>query len=238
MSLAQAPESLNERWQRFFKEVAKPARCMYCNGTTIWWNGCRVRSANVLCNDVTVHLNEVPCRRVKCGAPRCRRSWTLRPEGLTPQRHYQLDVVAEGCITYLFEPTATLTQVAETLTCSRQTVRRWLAWVGAITTVSVLLRVLLEVANAPITPRIHAIHKLSRKAKTSLGAAGLVAARNVLCLLETIGAALAFSTPGLSSVVQVAVADRYRVTTYAQPFIPDFVRRISPGLRSSSLGER
>ena len=224
MTVSQAQQRLNDRWRQFYENARLPAACVFCEGTKLWWNGTRVRSASVLCEGEVVHLSEVPCRRIKCGTKGCNKSWTQRPEGLTPQRHYQLDVVAEGSSRYLFSADGTLSGVAEQMTCSRHTVRRWIRWLSAIVTVGVLLRLLVEHTDEPAAPRVHEVAQPGRKAQSGLVQAVLSAAAGVLCVLEALATAAGLPAPGLSSVVQAVVADRYRVTTYARPFIPDFAR--------------
>jgi len=132
MTVAQAQQRLNDRWRQFYENARLPAACVFCEGTKLWWNGTRVRSASVLCEGEVVHLSEVPCRRIKCGTKGCNKSWTQRPEGLTPQRHYQLDVVAEGSSRYLFSARGTLSGVADQMTMSSPFFRGR-CWVGAVT---------------------------------------------------------------------------------------------------------
>ena len=224
MTVAQAQQRLNDRWRQFYENARLPAACVFCEGTKLWWNGTRIRSASVFCDGEVVHLSEVPCHRVKCATKGCRKSWTQRPEGLTPQRHYQLDVVAEGSSRFLFSERGTLGGVAEQMTCSRHTVRRWIHWLSAIVKVGVLLRLLAKHADEPAAPKVHEVAQPERKATSGLVQAVLEAAAGVLCVLEALATAAGLPAPGLSSVIQAVVADRYRVTTYARPFIPDFAR--------------
>jgi hypothetical protein len=149
----------------------------------------------------------------------------LRPEGLTPQRHYQLCVVAEGTSQYLFTAEATFSEVARRLDCSRFTVARWIAWVAQIATVQALLWHVVDHSDQPVVPRVLAVSQLGRKARGGLGRAMLEAAAGVFCVLEALAAATGLRSPGLSSVVEAVVADRYRVTTYAAPIIPELARR-------------
>ena len=225
MSVAQYVEELKERWCEHYEHARKPGACIFCGCSRLWWNGKRIRSASVLAGEVVVYVAEVVCRRVKCSDRQCRRSWTLRPEGLTPQRHYQLDVVAEGTGQYLFAAEGTFSEVARRLDCSRFTVRRWIGWVAQIATVKALLWHVVDYCDEPVVPRVLAVSGLGRKACSAQGRVMLKAAAGVFCVLEALAAAAGLRPPGLSSVVEAVVADRYRVTTYAAPSIPEFARR-------------
>jgi hypothetical protein len=224
MSVAQNLGDTNVAWAEHFKTVCKPTACRYCSGRRIWWNGTRIRSASIMIAGLVTYCPEVTCRRVKCGSAPCHKSWTLRPEGLTAQRHYQLDVVAEGTTGYLFAPKATLATVAQALNCSRFTVQRWIRWVGQVVTVSSLLGLIEGLSDGPVVPLILDVWQLQRRAKSTKRRQGLVSAATVLCGMEALAQAAGVAPPGLSSVVEAAVDGRYRVTTYADPLIPDFAQ--------------
>lgn len=223
--MAQEIAALKRRWQAFYASAAKPTWCIFCSGSHIWWNGWRQRTASVLIDEQVVHVDAVACRLVKCGDPQCRRSWTLRPPGLAPQRHYQLCVVAQAASTYLFDPAATQERVAASLGCARRTVGRWLGWLAEIATPADLLRHIVEASDAPEIPPMQEVMALARKAGTACRGQILENAARVLCLLEALGQALYLPPPGLQSVVERVLAGRSRVTTDHSPRILEFARR-------------
>ena len=122
-------EELQRRWARFAERLERPACCLFCGHLRVLWNGWRQRSASVWWRGEVRHLPRVLCRRVRC--QQCRRSWTLRPPGLMPHRHYQLSVLAQALGRYLFEPAMSQARVAQQMGCARRTVGRWLRFVGA-----------------------------------------------------------------------------------------------------------
>jgi len=221
MNLSEAVEGIKARWQHFFETTRKPARCVFCLGARIWWNGVRRRSASVRVEDEVVHLPGVACRRVKCANPDCRKSWTVRPEGLFPQRHYQLCVVSHGLSSYLFDPRGSQAKVAEACDCSHRTVRRWVDWTAGVADPQGLARRILEAARAPVPAPIRPVADRLRKACTRLRQAVLRRAGQVLCLLESLGQARGYEPPGLRSVLQAVVADRSRLTTYRRSTLPE-----------------
>lgn len=225
MKIPEAVQDLKQRWRRFFGTSPKPAGCIFCPGSVVWWNGARMRSASVLLDGVVVYIADVLCRRVKCGNPECGRSWTLRPAGLTPQRHFQLCVVAKGTSRYLFDEKTSLSQVARECSCHRHTVGRWLGWEAGIARPADLQRHIAEASDVPVTVKIPPVAGLARKAVNAASRTMLKTAAQVLCLMEALGAAVGLEPPGLRSVVEAVLANRYRVTTYASPSIPDFGRR-------------
>ena len=140
MSLHNGGGKFKELCDRFFEAVKKPRCCPFCYGQRIYWNGHRERSASVMEGDRVSHFTDIVCRRVKCANPPCRKSWTLRPPGLMPSRHYQLCVVASAVRQVLFGPHRTLTAVARAHQCCRRTVGRWLRWIRGLAGPSALVR--------------------------------------------------------------------------------------------------
>jgi hypothetical protein len=225
MKITEIVDGLKGRWNRFAEEAKKPAQCIFCAGCKIWWNGKRQRSASILVEGVAVFLSEVLCPRVKCGTSDCHKSWTLRPPGLLPQRHYQLCLAAAGLSEYLFNPASSLGKVAETCECSVRTVRRWVNWTACVTDPQTLERRILESVGNPILAPLRTISDrfqryCSRKRQQELSRAG-----QNLCLLEALGQARGCEPPGLRGVLTAVVANRYRLTTYRDPIIPDFAWR-------------
>jgi hypothetical protein len=139
MSLHKGSEEFKDRWDRFFQTVEKPSHCLFCQGRRVYWNGHRERSASVMEGGRVSHFTDILCRRVKCANPPCRKSWTLRPPGLMPSRHYQLCVVASAVRQFLFDPHRTLTAVARAHQCCRRTVGRWLRWIRGLVSPSALV---------------------------------------------------------------------------------------------------
>jgi len=147
MSLHNGSEKFKELWDRFFETVKKPCHCPFCHGRRIYWNGHRERSASVMEGDRVSYLTDILCRRVKCANPACRKSWTLRPPGLMPRRHYQLCVVASAMKQFLFEPRRTLTAVAAAHQCCRRTVGRWLRSMAGLASPALVRPVIPELAR-------------------------------------------------------------------------------------------
>jgi len=220
MGISQALTRLKQQWHEFFETCSKPSHCIFCGETRLWWNGKRIRSASVLVLGMVAHIVNIAVRRVKCA--RCGKSWTLRPHGLMPQRHFQLCVVAQGTSMYLFEPETNLTKVGQQLSCHRKTVRRWIQWTAGIAVPQDLYRHIMNASGEPVVVKLREVFL---KATSVLTSTVLRTASHVLCLLEVLAAAIGFDPPGLRSVVEAVVANRYRVTTDASPSIPDFARR-------------
>ena len=233
-SIVQEVEALVRQWKGFYDKAAKPGNCQFCGGTRIWWNGWRRRTASVLVGDQVVYVDEVACRLVKCGHAGCRKSWTLRPPGLLPQRHYQLCVVAAALSTYLFDPEASLEQVAGSIGCARRTIGRWITWVAGIALPGELLRHLVEASGVTQLPCLPEVAALARKAQGAVQHSLLQRSAQVLGLCETLGQALGMSPPGLRGVVEAVVGNRYRATTLHRPRLLEFARR-QPGLVAGTL---
>jgi hypothetical protein len=225
MNITEALEEIKQRWQHFFETAKKPARCMFCMGVRVWWNGIRQRSASVWLEGQGVYLPEVHCRRVKCGSPHCGRSWTLRPPGLFPQRHYQLCVVSHAMSIYLLDPRSSQAKVAQGCECSERTVRRWVDWTAQVAEPEDLSRRILEAAREPVLALMRPLADVARKACSRLRQAILSRAGQVLCLLEALGQARGYEPPGLRSVLEAVVAGRWGLSTYRSPSVPEFAWR-------------
>ncbi len=219
-------EELSQDWQSFAQRAERPSSCLFCPSRRVWWNGVRRRTASV--RDPkgrrAAYFPDVRCPRVRCAT--CRRCWTLRPEGLVAQRHYQLCVVADATAAYLFEPDPSLARVAAAVGCDRRTVGRWVAWLAGVAQPSDLLRHVLHAAQAPLVPRLLPAAGALRQATSAAWRAVRHRAAQVLSLLESLGAALGCEPPGIRSVVSAVWAGRYRATTYARPALPEFARRL------------
>ncbi len=208
--VAQDAAPLKERWAAWARTIPRPRRCTACGGRRVWWNGWRRRGASIWVDGTVVHVPKVACRRVRCAA--CGARWTLRPPGLAPHKHYQLDVVAEAAASYLLDPGAALEPVAAAFRCARRTVARWIQWVASLAAPAALLQRLAEITPAPIVPRRPAPPSSSRPRHALADRAA-----EVLTLFEALGAALGAEPPGLRAVL----SGFGRVPTYAAPALPD-----------------
>ncbi len=219
MERADEIEALRARWIEYAASVAKPRACVYedCEGTRIAWNGSRVRGASVLLEGHVVHLADLPCRRAKCGV--CKRSWTLRPPGMVPHKHYQPCVAARAVAQYVAQEQASLEQVARRHGCSRRTVARWVAWVAALVDPAVVLSKIVEVVDAPLRPSWSPWTRVLERARPLVRRAA-----EVLGLLEDLASAWRLEPPGLRAVLERVVGDHSGVATYARPLIPEFAR--------------
>jgi len=221
MNLHNCGEELKEQWERFSQTVDKPSTCLFCQGSRIQWNGHRIRTASVLIGDQVKYLNDIPCRRVKCG--QCHQSWTLRPPGLMPRRHYQLCVVANATSRFLLGPHATLTLVAQAHCCCRRTVGRWLHWVGGVADPSRLIRRLFRVSKQRNFTTAFQVSDILRRARNT-GKMIFRHTAQILGLLDALAMAYGYEPPGLGTMVEAAIYNRDRVTTYRSPFIPELAR--------------
>lgn len=220
MSPAEAMAGLRRRWETFAESVARPVECVYCGHGVVWWNGYRRRTATVFVMGVVEYLTGIGCRRVRCGSKACGRSWTLRPEGMTPRRHFQLSVVAEAMAEYVLGGESTHEQVGGRYGCSRWTVGQWQRWVSGVAEPSAVARLVLDVSEEPVLPRIEVVIRRQWEGVRSM----VRRAAENLALIETLASARGLAPPGLSSVVESLLRGRDRVTTYVSPAIPELSR--------------
>ena len=220
MDVPDVASKLKQDFAAFALGVECPSDCVFCDGTRVTFDGWRWRSASVLVDDEVVFLDGV-----QCATPGCRRSWTLRPPGLLPRRHFQAGLVAHATSGYLFDAAASQAQIAAEHTCSRRSLGRWLGYVGQVAAPADLERHLCAASDAPVLVQTPPVAAVARKATTVAGRARLTRAALCLVLFEALGAALHLPPPGFGAVLQLALADRDRVTTYARPAIPVLARR-------------
>ena len=206
-------------------ECQRPAECISCSGTHVWWVGFHERTASVLEDGKVVHLTGLICRRARCA--NCRDTWIVRALKLFPGRHFQLEIVAEALAQYLFQAKATLLAVAAWAKCAERTLRRWIEWIGAVSTPRELVARLTELAGRPVRLKSLPVAGESRKGATEARRSLLRAAAWNLTLLEGLGAALELEPPGLRSVLLRIIGDRARTTTYARPAIPEFAESLN-----------
>jgi hypothetical protein len=230
MNVPEAASRLKQKWNQFATTVNRPDHCIYCKGDMVHYNGFRSRTASVMVEGEThtevVYLDDITCRRVKCGTAGCRKSWTLRPPGLVSGRHFQLDVVASASSTYLFDEDATRSSVAQTHQCSPRSVARWLAWLALLASPMDLQRHLVDVLDLPLMPRLQPVASAARKALSAAKRQMLTRAAQVLLLLEALAMALGYEPPGLRSVVEALGNNRAQVAPDKEPSIPDLAQRL------------
>jgi hypothetical protein len=221
MSLHKQINQFKAQWDLYLERVEKPGSCIFCHGDRLYWNGYRERSASVLIGDEVVYLADILCKRVKCAKPECNRSWTLRPSGLMPRRHYQLCVVAHGIIKFFSDPHETLTSVADAHCCSRRTIGRWLHWIAGIAEASDLLRGLSHISKKAALSTVVQVYEIFKKVPNKIIFQGTV--KN-FCFLEALGRAYGYGPKGFRCMIETALANRDRVTTSRCPFIPELAR--------------
>ena len=222
MSVHKGSAELKKAWEQFFETVDKPCCCPFCQSPRIYWNGYRERSASVLDGDKVAYLSDVLCRRVKCANRRCKKSWTLRPPGLMPGRHYQMGVVANAARHFLFDPHSTLTSVADAHQCCRRTLGRWLHWVAGIAKPSALIRRLRRL-GALSRPEVFAVRDTSRAMGTRSRKIFERTAR-VFSLLEALGKAYGYKEAPFAGMIEAIITARDRVFPYRFPVIPEVAR--------------
>ncbi len=109
-----------------------PAPCREC-GSLAWWNGSRaVAPVRRGADGEVVHETGTKRRRARCSLKDCPMgSWTVYEESDYPHRVFQLDVVVNA-VCMVVVGASTLTAAARAYQCSRDSVRRWLHWVEAL----------------------------------------------------------------------------------------------------------
>jgi hypothetical protein len=216
-------DDLAERLKTFFEksyhDAERPAECISCDGRRIWWNGDRLRSATGLVDGRPVTVPCFRCRRVRCRT--CKKSWALLPPGLLPGRHFDLSVGTGALADYLFEPDKSLESAAKTAGMSARTLGRFRDFVAGVVAPDLLDRLIGLVAGAPILSRLLPVADPERKAKRDLRRRStLDRAARVLCLTETLGAAVGLAAPGLSSLLSRIFAGRRRPALGRRESIP------------------
>jgi hypothetical protein len=140
-----------------------------------------------------------------------------------PRRHYQLCVVAHGTSNWLLTGRATLTSVADQHQCSRRSVGRWLHWIAEIADPSDLIQRLFSVSKEVAFATVFEISEMIRKA-VNRGKKAFQRTVSNFCLLEALGKAYGYKPTGFTGVIEVAISNRDRITTYRWPFIPELAR--------------
>jgi hypothetical protein len=193
--VAQDAAPLKERWAAWARTIRARGGARPAEGGVSGGMAGGAAGASIWVDGTVVHVPKVACRRVRCAA--CGARWTLRPPGLAPHKHYQLDVVAEAAASYLLDPGAALEPVAAAFRCARRTVARWIQWVASLAAPAALLQRLAEITPAPIVPRRPAPPSSSRPRHALADRAA-----EVLTLFEALGTALGAEPPGLRAVLE------------------------------------
>ena len=101
----------------------RPAQCVFCDGTRVWFNGWRRMLPTLLVDGRPHRPTEwVALQLVRCARRECRRSWTLRPPWLYPHRSLEPDLAEAAALAYLLDPQMTYTAVAAAFGCAWITV--------------------------------------------------------------------------------------------------------------------
>lgn len=215
-------QRLRELWDRFTSALVRPPGCGRCPSLHVNWDGWSTRSASGLFEEKIWHVIGIRLRRAECAA--CGLRWIVRPPGISPNRHYQLCVVASAIGAYLFDPGATQAQVADLRGCSERTLGRWLRWMTKVADPAVLQARIQTIAEAPVLVTFKAVANLARKARQAVRRELLPRAAEVLAHFEALGSVMGLEPPGLRGVIEAALRGRSRIATYAHPAIPEFVK--------------
>lgn len=158
------------------KRPERPPRCPDCSGPA-WWDGTRlVGECRKSDNGVEYRADQVR-RRTRCPSKGCpRRSWTVYEDDSYPHRVFALDLVVSA-VGAVVLGRATLTAAAKAHWCSRDSIRRWAAWVARLAEPAELMRACTRLE--------------SRGLPGGLGLAGRPRAAAVLHLLDRLADLLA-----------------------------------------------
>ena len=167
---------------------ARPPPCRRCGGPS-WWNGWRETFPVVATAAAgVVERWQLPLPLGKCSC--CHRAFTCYPPGVYPRRQYQLDVVADvvAGVALGAEPVA---DVAAAVTASSTSVRRWTAWVAALTRAGELVaaaaRVDASVATVALPPPRDPRHPRAAAVLAGLEALGAALVRVGVGAVERTG---------------------------------------------------
>jgi hypothetical protein len=153
----------------------------------------------------TEFLDEIPVRRLRCGA--CGKRWCRAPDGIVSRAHYQPCVVAAAVAADALDERPT-TEIAREHGCHRRTVARWIERVAAAAEPAVLSEQLLAEAEAPVLPAPPPSIPARRSARLY---ALCVRAVWVLALLEALCSLRGLVPPGLRHVRQLVPSDRRKI---------------------------
>jgi hypothetical protein len=135
--------------------VARPGQCHFCDGARVWFNGWRWVLVTLLVDGQPHRLTDwLPLQRVRCAQPPCRRSWTLRPPWLYPQRSLEPDLAETAALAYLADPQATYRSVARRVGCSWGTVWLWVGWLATLVPPAAVLARVARLAPHAAVPAL------------------------------------------------------------------------------------
>lgn len=226
-----AADRLRQSWTCYYHEAKRPRECVFCAGRKTWWNGSRMRSGTGVFEEQVVTVPRFPCRRVRCAS--CRKSWSLLPPGLLPGRHFDVAVGARALTHYLFTKGASLEVSARAGLLSPRTLGRFRDWVAGLVAPATLQGLAADSVGAPILGKVLDVVDLARKAKDAARRAVLARAAEVVCLAESLAAAVGLASPGLSALVFRAVRGRRALALQQGASIPaDAWRRAAGAWRA------
>lgn len=177
---------------RYHDVLSARGRCPCCDACRVWHNGLRWRKASVRRQDRTEFVDEVPVRKLRCGA--CAMRWCRAPDEIVTRAHYQPCVVAAAVAADVLQERTTV-ETAREHGCDRRTIRRWIDRVAAVAEPAALSQRLLAEARAPVLPAPPAVIPVRRSARL---AAVCVRALWVLALLEALSSLHGLPPPGLA----------------------------------------
>lgn len=181
--------ALRARWEQALRWRG---HCCRCQSKRVWHNGIRLRKASVREGNQTVHLHDIPVRRLCCGD--CGKRWSRAPQRVPSRAQYQPCVVAPAVAATVLGP-GTDTEVAKDYGCHRRTLLRWVWRVAQLEEPGQLARRLVAEADSPQLPAPPLPPRPRRSA--ALVAQGQRAVW-VLALLEALGSWLGLEPPGLA----------------------------------------
>ena len=233
MGLPETAEALKAAWTAFCDALTFPRRCVHCDRLTARPRSRSVRGASVLLGGEVQHLDSFPVRRARCGP--CRKSWLVRPPGLTANRHYQLDVVAEAMTAYLYRGD-TPSRIAQELGVAVSTVIAWRDQLAGLAEPALLQGLVCEASGEPLLPTLPELAERLGLEQKLAAARRILAERaaRVLALLELLATAWGLGSPGLQAVVEHVVGDRTDLFLRRAPAVPGFRWR-GPVAPSASL---
>jgi hypothetical protein len=152
-------------------------------------------------------------------------SWTLRPSGLLPNKHYQACVITSAVQQHVLRGDS-LERVARDHGCSRRQAGRWPALTAAMADPAVLAAKLVEAVDAVVLPARREIARRLQALRNETRRGVLDRAAQVLALMEALGSALQLEPPGLRAILERFLNGRTDVGTYRRPVIPELARGV------------
>src|SRR5262245_30732430 len=176
------------------KSADRPGPCLRC-GSPSWWNGWRDVAPVIVDDGEVRHATGTERHRACCSAKDCDApSWTVREGDSYPHRTFQLEVVA-SVVAEVAYAGKTQTAAAAGHMCSRDSVRRWGAWIANLTDTDHLSRLC-----ARIDPEGDA-HAESAKTRAAPAGLALRMLDRFADLLVVGGAAIASRGCGLRRIL-------------------------------------